>query len=198
MSEGGEARDHEIVTQKRCSQCGEAKPLDEFYRQSGGRHGRHASCKACAEQQRREYRRKNPPQRKDWTGVDRPSHKVCKSCGQDKPLSEYFNATTTRDGKEHDCKACHYEATKARRQANPEQERKRRDRYRKNNPEKVAAKNAVQRAVLAGELVKPPHCERCDEPRVQGHHPDYSKPLEVIWLCQRCHAEEHARLREAA
>lgn len=26
---------------------------------------------------------------------------------------------------------------------------------------------------------------------MQGHHPDYSKPLEVEWLCPRCHGARH-------
>lgn len=29
---------------------------------------------------------------------------------------------------------------------------------------------------------------------VQAHHPDYSKPLEVIWLCTPCHADEHRNM----
>jgi hypothetical protein len=30
----------------------------------------------------------------------------------------------------------------------------------------------------------------------QGHHPDYSKPFEVVWLCQLHHSEEHRKLKE--
>jgi hypothetical protein len=41
------------MTEKDCSQCGEVKPLDEFYRGSG-RGGRLAACKVC----RSEYVRK--------------------------------------------------------------------------------------------------------------------------------------------
>lgn len=41
--------------------------------------------------------------------------------------------------------------------------------------------------------VKPPEkCSRCGKPgRIIAHHPDYSKPLEVEWLCRPCHALEH-------
>lgn len=63
------------------------------------------------------------------------------------------------------------------------------------------AKHAVLRAVRSGRLHRPVDCSRCgDIPRrpVHGHHPDYSKPLQVEWLCQRCHADEHVKLNQIA
>ncbi len=66
--------------------------------------------------------------------------------------------------------------------------------YAKNNPEKVAAHNAVYRAVQAGHLT-PGGCEKCGA-SAEAHHDDYSKPLEVRWLCRRHHREHH--LLEAA
>jgi hypothetical protein len=36
--------------------------------------------------------------------------------------------------------------------------------------------------------LRPQHCSACGvECKPQGHHPDYSKPLEVVWLCRPCH-----------
>ena len=32
-------------------------------------------------------------------------------------------------------------------------------------------------------------------PRCQAHHDDYSKPLEVRWLCVTCHAAHHVSVR---
>lgn len=43
-----------------------------------------------------------------------------------------------------------------------------------------------------GKLKKEP-CEACESPKSQMHHEDYSKPLNVIWLCRRCHLALHAR-----
>ena len=63
--------------------------------------------------------------------------------------------------------------------------------WRKRNPDAVRAHNAVARALRKGTLVRQP-C-RCGNPRSEAHHPDYSKPLEVEWLCRRCHAEDHRR-----
>ena len=64
--------------------------------------------------------------------------------------------------------------------------------YQKKNPEKISAHVLVRVAVKSGELTKPSHCERCHkEKKLQGHHDDYSKPLEVEWLCQSCHSQHH-------
>lgn len=60
-------------------------------------------------------------------------------------------------------------------------------RWRKENPEKYAAHLVLNNAVRAGKIVKQP-CEVCGSTkRVHGHHDDYSKPLEVRWLCALHH-----------
>ncbi len=42
-----------------------------------------------------------------------------------------------------------------------------------------------------GKLIPQP-CERCGVEHAQKHHEDYTKPLEVRWLCRPCHLAEHA------
>lgn len=48
-----------------------------------------------------------------------------------------------------------------------------------------------------GEIVKTP-CEVCGDPKSEAHHPDYSRPLYVIWLCKPHHqrADEYRRMGE--
>lgn len=62
------------------------------------------------------------------------------------------------------------------------------------------AQNIFEQALEDGLLQRPDRCERCQKkPKpfkdgrsaIQGHHPDYNKPLEVMWLCQSCHHEWH-------
>jgi hypothetical protein len=57
-------------------------------------------------------------------------------------------------------------------------------------PERAKANNAVTNAVRDGRLKKLP-CLVCGEKAV-GHHPDYSRPLDVVWLCQAHHKQAHA------
>lgn len=61
------------------------------------------------------------------------------------------------------------------------------------------ARLAVNRAVKSGRLVRPDICQHCGKtPKrgsdgrslIQGHHKDYSKPLDVEWICAKCHRKE--------
>lgn len=61
---------------------------------------------------------------------------------------------------------------------------------------KVRARELAAKAQRAGLLVQQP-CERCGEPDSQKHHDDYEKPLEVRWLCLKCHHAVHVELRAA-
>jgi len=64
--------------------------------------------------------------------------------------------------------------------------------WKKSNPLKVSAHQYVYRAISAGTLVRPDKCSRCGKlGRPQAHHPDYKKPLEIIWLCYPCHRVVH-------
>lgn len=63
-----------------------------------------------------------------------------------------------------------------------------------------AEKGKVQRALVyqvkTGRIVRPDKCSKCeDKGIIHGHHPDYGKPLEVVWLCAKCHQRHHAWLR---
>lgn len=62
--------------------------------------------------------------------------------------------------------------------------------YRERNPEKYASRKAFRQALRSGVLVPEP-CEVCGDPKTQGHHDDYSRPLDVRWLCRAHHLEEH-------
>lgn len=62
-------------------------------------------------------------------------------------------------------------------------------------PLKQLARTAVKRAIKSGVLSRPDTCDHCggSATRIEGHHPDYSKPLKVLWLCRPCHNIIHGR-----
>lgn len=62
-----------------------------------------------------------------------------------------------------------------------------------------SARRKLNRAVAIGKVFKPSHCSRCNlkpgvnnygRSNLHGHHHDYSKPLDVEWLCVFCHKKE--------
>ena len=65
---------------------------------------------------------------------------------------------------------------------------------------KVSARKKALYAVKIGRLIPKP-CEVCGESSVEKHHTDYSRPLDVTWLCsahhKATHAEERRRKRAA-
>lgn len=62
-------------------------------------------------------------------------------------------------------------------------------RYYEKSPEKLIAHSAVHAAVRYGKLVRG-SCEVCGGV-AEAHHADYSRPLEVRWLCLVHHRAEH-------
>lgn len=61
-------------------------------------------------------------------------------------------------------------------------------------PEKLRARIMAICARRAGKLVRQP-CEKCGVEQTDAHHDDYSKPLEVRWLCRAHHLELHRQQR---
>ncbi len=109
----------------------------------------------------------------------------CKDCRKKEDNSKYRNSM---EGKESNRKAVKKYSQSNRGKA---ARSKAQDNYRLLNPEKTKAHEIVRYAIETGELVPEP-CP-CGETEVEGHHPDYNKPLEVKWLCKKCHIHEHKK-----
>jgi hypothetical protein len=141
--------------------------------------------------------------------------KVCRKCGERKPLDEFYEHPQMADGHLNQCKACkrayqkryreehHKEICEYDRQRAQTEQRKQyaleRERARRReNPEKYQARTAVHNALRDGKITKPDACEDCGdtEKALQGHHEDYSKPLDVKWLCFQCHRARHGQIVE--
>lgn len=58
------------------------------------------------------------------------------------------------------------------------------------NPEKKKAHRAIQNRVRRGRIIREP-CVECGNPKSHGHHEDYSKPFDIIWLCALHHNRKH-------
>lgn len=62
---------------------------------------------------------------------------------------------------------------------------------RQKHPEKARARDILNNAIKSGKVIKKP-CIKCGSTkRIHGHHPNYSKPLKVVWLCPIHHSKVH-------
>lgn len=133
--------------------------------------------------------------------------KICFKCGFDKPINDFYKHPQMSDGRLNKCKACtktdvsknylvnvdQYKEYEKKREKDPERKKSKityQRTTRLNNPEKYQATTMVNNAIRDGRLFKKP-CEVCDNLDVHAHHEDYSKPLEVRWLCKDHHMHEH-------
>lgn len=145
---------------KPCVKCGRTKPLSNFYRDPKCRGGFTYDCKECRRARRRRYVAEN--QTKVLEGLRQYARRpeVRARCAE---LKRSWNAA-------------HMAELVERQRA-----------YRAANPEKYAARRAVQKALARGELVRQP-CEVCGG-KAEAHHSDYSRPLDVRWFCRKHHYE---------
>lgn len=92
--------------EKACRQCGQVRPLDEYYRSKKYSDGRDIYCKGCRDGRHAKWvaANKKPPKPK-------PTEKQCSGCGEVKPLTEFWSAGKGK--KASLCKPCktayHYE-----------------------------------------------------------------------------------------
>ncbi len=136
--------------------------------------------------------------------------KVCFKCDKEKPVEEFYKHERMPDGYLGKCKECtksdvrknysdkreQYAEYERERFKRPERKAKaieyQRQR-REKNPEKYKATTAVGNAIRDGRLKKQP-CEVCGTGKVQAHHDDYEKPLDVRWLCRKHHLQVHGKV----
>jgi hypothetical protein len=137
--------------------------------------------------------------------------KTCFKCGVEKALAEFYVHKAMADGYLGKCKECTKADERARRfgpkreeilahyrsrDESPESRARRLLRcaeYKRMNREKCRAHALLKYAVDTGKVVPWPVCAvpECAK-RPEGHHYDYSRPLDVIWLCPAHHRQTHA------
>jgi len=150
--------------------------------------------------------------------------KECFCCKQTKPIAEFYKHPKMADGYMGKCKVCHRLNIKQARERNAEYY-KEFDRNRANLPHRVqaraeyaqtekgkeahkrsvkrwqgthpnrkAASNILNNAIRDGKVFRLP-CFICGG-KAHAHHPDYDRPLDVVWLCPKHHREAHVLAKE--
>lgn len=153
---------------KKCTKCGIEKQTTEFHKDKIKKDGLRSYCKICASETAKKYREANPEKSREHT-------------------RKWQKANPEK----------HRKRERKWRESNPKKFRAITKKTREKYPEKNNARNKFRSGIRAGKIIRPTNCSRCDfVGMIEGHHYDYSKPFDVIWLCRKCHAKEHIRLRE--
>ena len=125
--------------------------------------------------------------------MKRCKNDTCPHGVEPRDYSEFYQHPRMADGHLNECKTCTKDRMKRTRVEHSDhyaQYERDRDRV------KVNARRKLRNAVASGSIIKTP-CVICGNEKSQGHHEDYSKPLDVIWMCNRCHAEHHSGFIDA-
>lgn len=140
--------------------------------------------------------------------------KKCFKCSAVKPLSEFYKHPMMFDGRVNKCKECNkrdvrenrkasidyyreYDLTRAKSGARAAELKKRSANWRINNRVKRACHMIFGTFMRNKE--RPESCSECGRTgMIHGHHDDYSKPLDVRWLCVPCHSKWHKENGEGA
>ena len=125
--------------------------------------------------------------------------KTCLYCGETLPLSAFGKLSSSEDGLNYYCRVCrskirkkseekHPGAERYRRfiAKNPDYEKKRLKKKQETEPEKLKARNAIKNKPRGACVI----CGTTEN--IEGHHYDYSKPDEVIWVCRMHHKQIEA------
>lgn len=150
---------------KICFKCNKRKLLKYFYPHTQMADGHLNKCISC--------NKKDTKRRTDFLTKTNPEwvHKEAQR-QRDKESKRYHNIKHTD----------YYKKKRA----------KDSKRYFEKYPEKYRAKSLANNAVRDGKIEKKEECERCSISGVplEKHHADYSKPLDVEFLCKKCHLKE--------
>ena len=158
---------------KKCSKCKQEKDVTGFYKDVTAKDGLNCVCKLCRLENDRK-RRKNDPV---WAIKRKMQNSIYHRKNKDKINQRKKKWLQTEQGKKSKINA--------------------KNKYKKENPEKIKAQNAVYHAVKTGKLIRPKHCEICKkECRPEAHHSSYEPEyrLSVNWLCKSCHDQITRRL----
>lgn len=132
--------------------------------------------------------------------------KICSCCNLEKQIFDFQVRKASKDGRTASCKSClkirdknrenderrkqrlEYQKTEAGKLAH----KKAMDSYKLRYPMKYAAHIITRNYIRDGKLFPKSICECCGSTeKIEGHHDDYTKPLDIKWLCEKCHKKWH-------
>jgi hypothetical protein len=148
---------------KVCRECNKEKELHDFYKHSAMADGHLNKCIECVKTRVHKHRESNLDKIREYDKKRAMlPHRV-------QARREYIQTEAGKEAKKRGIQN-----------------------YHKKFPMKYAARVITGNAIRDGKLIPQKNCSQCNsDKRIQGHHDDYTKPLEVRWLCEPCHKNWH-------
>jgi len=144
---------------KVCRECNQEKPLCEFYKHPMMADGHLNKCSECVKDRVKKHRNAN---------IEKARQYDKKRANLPHRVEARANYQKTEQGKISRKKAT--------------------ESYKKKYPLKYAAHVITRNYIRDGKLKVADSCSICKSTMlVQAHHDDYTKPLDVRWLCLKCH-----------
>mgnify|MGYP003394588311 CR=1 FL=1 len=122
--------------------------------------------------------------------MDNKLKKICFLCKIEKKSIEFNKDKSKKDGLCSYCKECRKPLLKAWSITHRKEHNEQSGKWEKNNKDKKRAHGAVRLAIKKG-ILKKYNCVICNSSDSEAHHSDYSKLLDVIWLCPLHHKYVH-------
>jgi len=181
---------------KLCTKCKVEKEVGEFHKHKGMKDGLACWCKVCANKNSKEHYKINRESKikyqKGYSLANQESirkfQKEYREKNKEKIKRYKKQYNQSEEGKEVNRKQhevyCKTETGK-------EICRKSSEKWNNLNPEKIKTIRKANHAIEGGKLIRQP-CEICGATEhIHKHHDNYSKPLDVRWLCPKHHKEHH-------
>lgn len=182
---------------KICTKCEKEKELEEFVKSPSCKDGRRGVCKECWKVKGQNYYKENKEekwigkrdqyrdQKKQWDKKYKEKNRVLLNAKQ---KLNYYNRNEEEHQKALERKR-KYDKTDKAKIWNLEYKNRQKKRY--------LATSTLNNAVRDGKLIRPEVCSICQSKgSIEGHHADYDKPLEVVWVCKKCHTMIHKNLKK--
>lgn len=191
---------------KRCGKCCVEKNESEFHKSKRRPDGLGNRCKLCKSIEHKEYILKYPEKFKKKYSEDLPkwreaNKEKCKEYSRKdrERKKEGINKTYKSLEEINFLKEMAEKNQIEWKSLSKERKNAWRKEYRNRTSVKYKdkARDILENAVLGEKIRRPNKCEICDiECKPEGHHFDYSKPLFVQWVCNKCHNKLHGKLKE--
>lgn len=175
--------------QKKCTKCGEIKVLAEFVKHKSYKDGHYSRCKICTRSLEKEWRLNNQDKkRKIRTNYRENNREHIREMDR----LYYVENHEKRLEQSKKAQSKYYQTEKGRQKYDLQNKI-----CRKRHPERAKARSLLSNAICEGKIIRPAKCSLCSENqfKIEAHHPDYSKPYEVIWLCRSCHGIVHRKIK---